>query len=180
MYFDSCTFLKCLSRGLIATSFPPPFPVSSKARRNRASFSRDFADITETTIRRVPEVIIVKLPELNFSEVVYNAGDVILQQGEFGDNMFWIEEGSSCAFLRPYQRKPVMVRNDQHSQLSFLRLRGTSTTVSGTVKQSQWCSKLTVQASVRCSSTASESQVLHKRRDTQRTDRHAAANKSQS
>ena len=94
MYFDSCTFLKCLSRGLIATSFPPPFPVSSKARRNRASFSSDFADITETTIRRVPEVIIVKLPELNFSEVVYNAGDVILQQGESGDNMFWIEEGS--------------------------------------------------------------------------------------
>jgi cAMP-dependent protein kinase regulator len=30
-------------------------------------------------------------------EVVYNSGDVILQQGEFGDNMFWIEEGSAQA-----------------------------------------------------------------------------------
>ena len=30
-------------------------------------------------------------------EVVYNAGDVILQQGESGDSMFWIEEGVAQA-----------------------------------------------------------------------------------
>jgi cAMP-dependent protein kinase regulator len=76
---------------------------------DRTTFNKIVRDVAAAQVERIRSFIMsvpmftsldlyeqTKLAEA-MREVVYNAGDVILQQGESGDNMFWIEEGVAQA-----------------------------------------------------------------------------------